>query len=357
MRSLQVRLRLHEMARPNVLTGVTRAPADVQVRAAERSPAMVWLALGIVYVVWGSTYLAIRVAIRTIPPFLMASTRFVVAGAVLLAVAARSGDRDGDRLGWRQVGSASLVGVLLLAGGNGGVVWAEQHVSTGVVALLIATVPLWILAIGAVAFGKRARRQEVAGLVLGFAGLALLIGMPGAGRLDPAGAAVAAVAALSWATGSVLAGRLPLPKRVLVGTSIEMLAGGVVLAAAGLATGEAGRLHPSAFSTSSVLGLAYLIVFGSVVAFTAYQWLLQNARITLVSTYAYVNPVVAVLLGLAFLDEPLTPRTLVAGAVILGAVAMIVTARRVPPVAPPEPCPDGQARGLAPAARELDRTA
>jgi drug/metabolite transporter (DMT)-like permease len=311
---------------------------------------MVWLALGIVYVVWGSTYLAIRVAIRTIPPFLMASTRFVVAGAILLAVAARRVDREADRLRWRQVGSAALAGTLLLAGGNGGVVWAEQHVPTGVVALLIATVPLWILAIGAVAFGKRARPREVGGLILGFGGLALMIGLPGAGRVDPAGITVAVLAALCWATGSVLAARLPLPKRVLLGTSIEMLAGGGALAVVGLATGEGGRVHPSAFSAPSVLGLAYLIVFGSLVAFTSYQWLLRNARITLVSTYAYVNPVVAVLLGVAFLDERLTLRTVLAGAVILGAVAMIVTARRVPPVAPPEPCPDGLGQ-------ELHRTA
>jgi drug/metabolite transporter (DMT)-like permease len=318
-----------------------RSPVAVMTRPSEGPAATMWLAMGIVYLVWGSTYLAIRVAIRTMPPFLMASTRFVVAGAVLFVIAIRRRDAaEDDPVGWRQVGSAALIGTLLLAGGNGGVVWAEQHVSTGVVALLIATVPLWILAIGAVAFGRRARRQEVAGLILGFGGLVLLIGMPGGGRPDPAGVGVVVAAALCWATGSVLAGRLPLPRRVLMGTSIEMLAGGVVLAAVGLASGEAGRVDPSAFSTSSIMGLAYLIVFGSLVAFTAYQWLLQNARITLVSTYAYVNPVVAVLLGVAFLDERLTLRTLVAGLVILAAVAMIVTARRTAPVAPPEPCPD-----------------
>jgi drug/metabolite transporter (DMT)-like permease len=281
----------------------------------------------------------------------MASTRFTVAGAVLFVFAWRRGGKDGtdgtpDPVGWRQVGSAALVGTLLLAGGNGGVVWAEQHVSTGVVALLIATVPLWMLAIGALWFGRRAGRREVVGLVIGFVGLVLLIGMPGGGRPDPTGIVVVVGAALCWATGSVLAGRLPLPRRVLVGTSIEMLAGGGVLAVVGLATGEAGRVDPSALSLSSVLGLAYLIVFGSLVAFTAYQWLLQNVRITLVSTYAYVNPVVAVLLGVAFLNERVTPRTAVAGLVILASVAMIVTAQRTAPVAPPEPCADARATEL-----------
>jgi drug/metabolite transporter (DMT)-like permease len=334
-----------------------RAPTAVRSQASEGSAARLWLAMGIVYVVWGSTYLAIRVAIRTMPPFLMASTRFVVAGAVLFVIASRRRDAaEDDPIGWRQVGSAALIGTLLLAGGNGGVVWAEQHVSTGVVALLIATVPLWILAIGAVAFGKHARRQEVAGLILGFGGLVLLIGMPGGGRPDPAGVGVVVAAALCWATGSVLAGRLPLPRRVLMGTSIEMLAGGVVLAGVGLASGEAGRVDPSAFSLSSVIGLAYLIVFGSLVAFTAYQWLLQNARITLVSTYAYVNPVVAVLLGVAFLSERLTLRMLVAGLVILAAVAMIVTARRIAPAAAPEPCPDVTPRTSGRFDRRLDRT-
>ncbi len=333
------------MARASVQIPVMRARVLRSNGAAQPSVVQVWLALGIVYVVWGSTYLAIRFAIRTIPPFLMASTRFVVAGAVLFVFASRRGGKDGadgvaDPIGWRQVGSAALVGTLLLAGGNGGVVWAERHVSTGIVALLIATVPLWMLAIGAPWFGRRAGRREVAGLVVGFLGLVLLIGMPGGGRPDPAGLAVVVGSALCWATGSVLASRLPLPKRVLLGTSIEMLAGGLVLAIVGLATGEAGQVHPSAFSVSSILGLAYLIVFGSLIAFTAYQWLLQNVRITLVSTYAYVNPVVAVLLGVAFLSERLTLRTFVAGAVILGSVGLIVSAQRMGPVAPPEPCPD-----------------
>jgi drug/metabolite transporter (DMT)-like permease len=185
-----------------------------------------------------------------------------------------------------------------------------------------------MLVVGRVAFGQRARAMEVAGLVMGFAGLALLVELPGSARVDPAGVAVVIAGALCWATGSHLAGRLPLPRRALVGSAMEMLAGGVVLTIMGLVSGEASRVDLAAVSVRSIVGLVYLIVFGSLVAFTAYSWLLQHARLTLVSTYAYVNPVVAVFLGVLILNEPLAPRTLVSGAVIVAAVALIVSGRR-----------------------------
>jgi len=290
--------------------------------------------MALLYTVWGSTYLAIKVAIRTIPPFLMASTRFLVAGALLFAWASRRGDREADPIGLPQWRSAAVVGTALLAGGNGGVVWAERHVASGVVALIIATVPLWMAVIDRAASGRRLPRMAVVGLVMGFAGLALLIGRPG-GHVDPVGIGVAVVASLCWASGSVYAQRSPLPKRPLLAASMEMLSGGTVLALAGVVSGEAGQLHVAQISARSLAGLLYLIVFGSLVAFSAYAWLLSHVRLSLVSTYAYVNPVVAVFLGWAILSEPITGRTLLASAVIVTAVALIVAARNAPSRLPP----------------------
>jgi drug/metabolite transporter (DMT)-like permease len=292
----------------------------------------VWGALVTVYILWGSTYLAIREAIDTMPPFLMASVRFLVAGGLLYAVAVRRGDREGDRPRWPQWRAAIVVGGLLLVGGNGGVVWSEQHIPSGVTALLVATIPLWVVVIGFAVFGERVRAQETAGVGIGFAGIVLLVaGSPsttGTGHLDLAGAGAALFAALCWATGSLYSRRAPLPGRPLVSTAMQMLAGGALLAVVGVASGELADVHLSRISLSSILGLAYLIVFGSLVAFSAYVWLLRNARISLVATYAYVNPIVAVFLGRVFLSEPITGSTLIAGAVIVFAVAMIVSARR-----------------------------
>lgn len=303
--------------------------------------AAVWLALGLVYVVWGSTYIAIKVSIRTIPPLLMASVRFLVAGAILFAWSARRGDR-GDRLGLPQWRAAAIVGCALLAGGNGAVVWGEQRLPSGIAALIIATVPLWMAAIDRVVSGERLPRMAVAGLALGFAGLALLVANSGRGGIDPTAAVVVALGAGCWGAGSVYAKRAPLPRRPLVGAAMEMLAGGALLAVMGAATGELGHLHPSKVSGESLLGLAYLVVFGSLVAFSAYVWLLTKARLSLVGTYAYVNPVVAVLLGWLILSEPVTARTLVASGVIVAAVALIVSARgrRRSPAGPAPPPAD-----------------
>jgi drug/metabolite transporter (DMT)-like permease len=297
----------------------------------------VWAALGVLYFVWGSTYLAIKLGIESIPPLLMAGARFLLAGGLLYAVAIRSGDVAGDRPGLRQWRASAIVGGALLAVGNGGVTWAEHRdVPTGVVALIVATVPLWMALIDRVVNGQRLPPLVVFGLVLGFFGLALLVGRSD-GWIDPLGTALVVVASLSWAAGSVYARRAPLPRRALLAAGMEMVCGGALLALAGVASGEVADLDPGAITARSVLGLAYLILFGSIVAFSAYAWLLGSARLTLVSTYAYVNPVVAVFLGWAILSEPVTGRTLVASAVILVAVALIVTARARPEPVPPPP--------------------
>jgi drug/metabolite transporter (DMT)-like permease len=316
------------LRRPTPTPRPVARPAGTQFEA---PPVLIWLALGSVYVIWGSTYLGIRIAIRTIPPFFMASSRYLVAGAVLYAVAIRRGDREGDRPTWRQWRAATIAGGLLLMGGNGGVVWAEQKVPIGIVAIVIAMVPIWMAVMDRVVFGQRLSRWAVVGLVLGFGGLVLLVGGPGHAQVDPAGLVAAVTASLCWSSGSLYARRAPLPRRPLVGTSMEMIAGGALLAIAGLVAGEVGRFHPGAVSGESLWALAYLVVFGSWIGFASYTWLLRVAPTSLVATYAYVNPVIAVLLGWAFLNEALEARTLAAAAIIVAGVALIISARRMPP--------------------------
>jgi drug/metabolite transporter (DMT)-like permease len=311
--------------------------------------ARVWLSLGLVYVIWGSTYLAIRAAVTTMPPFLLAAVRFLIAGGALFAWSTiRRGERNADRPGRSQWTAATIAGGLLLLGGNGGVVWAERHIPIGVTALVIATVPLWMVVLGRLVFGDRITLREVIGVLVGFAGLVLLVRVRGSDTraLDLTGVGIALGAAVSWATGSLYSRRAPLPKRPLVSTAMQMLAGGVLLLAAAAATGEFTEVRFAHISTASWAGLAYLIIFGSWIAFSAYVWLLKNARISLVSTYAYVNPVVAVFLGWAVLGERITWVTLVAGGVIVVAVALIVSAKAPKPaVAPPEPTPGRDRRG------------
>jgi drug/metabolite transporter (DMT)-like permease len=318
------------------------AAGPSQLAPAGPGTAALWARLLTVYVLWGSTYLGIREAIRTIPPFFMGSARFLVAGTVLFLVSSRRGDRRADPLGWRQWRAATLVGGLLLVCGNGGVMWSEQHIPTGTTALLIATVPLWVVVIGFVWFRERVRLRETLGVLIGFGGIALLVsasstagGTGASGHFDVVGVPVALFSAACWATGSLYSRRAALPSRPLVSTAMQMLAAGAMLGVLGIATGELGQFHPSRVTLGSVVALAYLIVFGSLVAFSAYVWLLQNARISLIATYAYVNPVVAVFLGWAFLGEPVTPTTALAGLVIVVAVALIVTARRREPAPRP----------------------
>jgi drug/metabolite transporter (DMT)-like permease len=302
----------------------------------------IWLALGALYIIWGSTYLAIRVADRTIPPFLMGGVRFLIAGGLMYVWAIRRGDREGDRPTARQWVSATIIGGFLLLGGNGAVVWAEQHNPSGITALLIATVPLWLALLDRVVFGKRLPVLAVSGLVIGFGGLILLVGGKSAGHFHLAEVIVTLVGALAWAVGSLYARGARLPSRPLVGTGMEMIAGGALLAIAGLVTGELGDLHVSQISGESFLGLLYLIVFGSWIGFSSYVWLLRVAPVSLVGTYAYVNPVVAVLLGWAVLSEAVSGRTILAGAIIVVGVALIILARPGTSGDPADGSPDSQ---------------
>jgi drug/metabolite transporter (DMT)-like permease len=309
-------------------------PADVAHSLRQRAGAgaarpgvRIWLALGTVYILWGSTYLGIKYAIDTIPPFLMGSLRFLVAGGVLYLLAIRTGDTSGDRVGVRQWLAALLIGGALLVGGNGGVILAEQYAPTGVVALLVATAPLWMAVIDRAVFGRRLPVLGIVGLLIGFGGVAFLIGWPGAGRINLFGAALALAAPVCWASGSVFTRHVKLPKRPLVAAGMEMLWAGLVFAMASILTGELGRLHWQHVSTTSIVALLYLIVLGSLVGFSAYVWLLRSAPLSLVSTYAYVNPVVAVILGGSFLGEAINARLVIAGGIIVLAVALIVVAR------------------------------
>jgi len=309
------------------------AAADVastlrQVRTGAGTPAArVWLALGTVYLLWGSTYLGIKYAIETMPPLLMGSLRFLAAGGVLYLLAIRQGDTAGDRPGSRQWLAALAIGGALLVGGNGGVILAEQYIPSGVAALFVATAPLWMAIIDRVVFRRRLPLLVIVGLVTGFGGVAFLIGSPGSGHINLFGAALALAAPLCWASGSVFTRHVKLPVRPLVAASMEMLWAGVLFGVLSAATGELGRVHWQGISRTSWFALVYLVVFGSLVGFSAYVWLLRSAPLSLVSTYAYVNPVVAVVLGAIFVGEILTPRILVAGTIILAAVALIVVAR------------------------------
>lgn len=291
------------------------------------SPLTIGLALASVYVFWGSTYLGIRIALDSMPPLLMGAVRFLLAGSLLFAWSVRRGPWQRDRLGWRQWLGAFLLGAALLFIGNGGVFLAERTVPSGVVALVVATVPLWMALMERLGFGFRLRPMAILGLAIGFGGVALLLGSPGGGQIDPRGGVIAAAAPIFWALGSVYSRRLALPARPLVSTGMQMLSAGVLFVIAGVATGELGQVQLQRISAGSALALAYLILFGSLVTFSAYTWLLRVAPLSLVSTYAYVNPIVAVALGWFILGEPVTIRTVVAGAVIIAAVVLILTAR------------------------------
>jgi drug/metabolite transporter (DMT)-like permease len=278
--------------------------------------ARVYAALATVYLVWGSTYLGIAVTNRTLPPLLMSSARFLLAGAVLFLWAVKRGGRP-DARGW--VASA-VVGAALLLVGNGGIAWAETRVDSGLAALVVAIVPVWIALFESVLHRRRPRAVTVAGLLLGLTGVVLLVGP--SGSVDAVGGAVILVSSLSWAAGSLYATRAPLPSDALLSAGMQMLSAGVLLGIAGGFAGEATQVQvPSAASLGA---LAYLIAVGSIVAFTAYGWLLRNTSPTLVATYAFVNPVVAILLGALVLGEHLTVATLVAGAAIVAAVVLIV---------------------------------
>jgi drug/metabolite transporter (DMT)-like permease len=291
---------------------------------------LLWAAMLTLYLVWGSTYLAIAVAVQTLPPFLMAAVRFLIAGLLLLGWSVLREGRSfslPDRREWRD---STIVGAFLLGGGMGMVAYGEQTVPSGIAALLIAMMPVWVTVLGRVFFRQRLPGLTLGGIVMGLAGVAILVAPVGDGpdRFDAVGVTALIISPLMWAAGSLYAAnRARLPSRPLVATGAQMLTGSGVLAVMSIATGEPGRLDPAGISPESIAALVYLTLIGSLVAFTAYGWLLRSAPLPLVATYAYVNPVVAVALGTVFLAEQVTPRTLLAGGVIVVAVAVIISTR------------------------------
>lgn len=295
----------------------------------------IWAGLVALYLGWGSTYLAIRFAVESLPPFLMAGVRFLIAGAVLYAWRRARGDAPPSGQEFR---AATIVGLFLLVGGSGAVVWAEQRVTSSVASLLIGTVPLWMVVIDALLpGGQRPGWRTIAGVLVGFAGVVLLIGPARptgeAGGIDLVGAVALILGSFLWSVGSLYSRHAPLPSSPLLATSVEMSTGGAALILLGSLTGEWARLDLGAISARSLGGFIYLVVVGSWVGFTVYTWLLRVAPTPLVSTYAYVNPLVAMLLGHLLAGESLTLRGLLAAGLVLGSVALVTATRPTTTVA------------------------
>lgn len=283
------------------------------------------IAFAVIYVVWGSTYLGMAIAIETMPPFLMAATRFIIAGTLLIAVRRWFGDALPTR---RQWGSAAIVGSLLFLGGNGAVAWAQHWVPSGIAALLITTTPFWMTMVPWVAgYSPRPPLIALGGITIGLSGVALLVGAPiGTAPTTQVviGALAIVAAAFSWSLGSLASKRLSLPASPWMSAGAQMVCGSVGLGLAGVVSGEASHVDVAAISLRSWLALAYLIFIGAIVGFSAYVYLLRHTTMARVSTYAFVNPVVAVVLGWLVLGEPLSGRTLFAGALIIVAVMLIL---------------------------------
>jgi drug/metabolite transporter (DMT)-like permease len=292
------------------------------------SRAQIIAAFASIYIIWGSTYLAIRYAIETIPPFIMGGTRFLVSGALLYLWARSRGASRPTKLHWR---NAIIAGGFLLLGGNGAVVWAEQFVPSGLTALLVSILPVWLVIIEWVRPPrKRPTGAVLVGLVLGFIGIIVLVGpgnVGGQGDVRPLGALVLIFGSLSWAIGSFWSRDAKLPESALLTTGMEMLGGGALLIIVGAMSGELSHLDIHHVSRSSTVGLVYLITFGSLLGFTSYIWLLDKVSPAHLGTYAYVNPIVAVVLGWAIAGERLSIRTGVAAAIVICAVALITSAR------------------------------
>ncbi len=304
---------------------------EVRTTAAGRKLLVLIAAFFAVYVFWGSTYLAIKYAIETLPPFLMAGSRFLFAGSILFLWARLSKEYETPTLAhWR---TSFVVGTLLLLGGNGGVVLAQHFIPSSLAALLVATEPLWIVLLSWLWLGRSRPNWRVAlGLLLGFAGVWMLIsGRPSGGAASSGGAGqwigiiAVIVGAFSWAAGSIYGLRSSVPKSSLLTAGMQMIAGSVSLLLVGLIRGEWSAFDPSAVSFNSLFGVAYLIVFGSLLGFTAYSWLLKNARPSMVATYAYVNPVIAVLLGWLIAGESMTGQMLIGAGIVVGSVVLITS--------------------------------
>jgi drug/metabolite transporter (DMT)-like permease len=290
-----------------------------------------WIALLALYIVWGSTYLAIRFAVETIPPFMHAALRFLLSGAILFVWRRMAGDEMPTLGNWK---STAIVGALLLLGGNGLVALAEKTVPSGIAALMISTSPFWLVLFESLrAKGSKPTWLSILGLVIGFGGVFLLIGpaeITGSGqKFDTFGTIMLLIAPVLWSLGSIYARGADMPKSTLMSTGMQMLAGSVALFIVSVATGELNGFSFGQVSLRSWEGLAYLVTFGSLVGFVAYGWLIHNAPVSLFSTYAYVNPVVAVFLGWLLAGEVLNARTVLASAIIIGSVVLINYARQV----------------------------
>jgi drug/metabolite transporter (DMT)-like permease len=325
-----------------------------------RSGVLSWIALGVVYLVWGSTYLAIRVGVGHLPPLLFAGTRYVIAGALLYPIARRAASRgrgaaqdsaaqdsaaqdsaaqDSARPGARAWLAGAVIGVLLLFAGNGGVSFAETTLPSGFAAVLVATVPLWMIVFAWPMEHQRISLRSAAALAVGLGGVIVLVG-GGTASGHISGVIIVLGAAAAWGFGSVLSHRLAVPSHAMLAAAIEMLAGGVVLLAVGAGSGEFSRIHWSSVPATSWIALAYLIGPGSILAFTAYGYALSHLPVTTVSTYAYVNPVVAVLAGIVILGEQFTWREGLGTALVL--VSVVITLRRSRSTSPPAPAGDGE---------------
>jgi drug/metabolite transporter (DMT)-like permease len=307
------------------------------------------VALGTVYLVWGSTYLAIAVADRSLPPLLMLSVRFLVAGGIMLAWAAWRGDLRGALPSRREWGAAAVVGLLLLVIDTGGVALAEQRVPTGQAALLIASVPLFTALLDRTLFKTKLPLGAVAGIAAGLLGVGLLVGT--GGRIDPLGTAVLLVAAFAWSAGSLVARVAPLPRKPFVSAGLQMLCGGVMLGILGASAGEVSQVRLGTISPASLGAVAFLVVFGSIGSFTAFGWLLRHVSIPVLSTYSYVNPAVAVALGWLVMGEHIAGKEIAAGLVILASVGLLLFSRH------PEPDAEPTAESLLPYIQRKDAQA
>jgi drug/metabolite transporter (DMT)-like permease len=314
---------------------------------ASSNPTVLLAAFAAVYIIWGSTFLAIRIGDESFPPLLVAGIRHFTFGLIAFPILLW---KTKARPTWAEWRSTTVTGFLLLAVGNGGVCLAEERVPSGIAALLVATVSLWMVIIDWLRpGGTRPVSRVIAGLVLGFGGLALLVGpkeLGGSGRIDPTGVVILGVASFAWACGSIYAKHGNMPSSPLLGSAMQSLTGGAILWIIGGLTGEIGALHLAAVSSRSWIAVTYLICFGSMIGFSSYLYILKHSTATRVATYAFVNPIVALFLGWLFLHEAITLRTILASAVILAAVLLVITA----------PHPKALNAATGPRARVVDAT-
>jgi drug/metabolite transporter (DMT)-like permease len=308
---------------------------------ASSNPTVLLAAFAAVYVIWGSTFLAIRIGDESFPPLLVAGIRHLTFGLIAFPILLW---KTKARPTWAEWRATTVTGFLLLAMGNGGVCLAEERVPSGIAALLVATVSLWMVLIDWLRpNGVRPVPRVIVGLVLGFAGLALLVGpkeLGGSGRIDPVGVAILGVGSFAWACGSIYAKHGGMPSSPLLGSAMQSLTGGLILWIVGGFTGEIGALHLATVSTRSWIAISYLIFFGSMIGFSSYLYILKHSTATRVATYAFVNPIVALFLGWLFLHEAITLRTILASAVILAAVLLVITAPHRATVKTPVPSRD-----------------